>query len=190
MAAVSVLFSSTLCVAEEGPHYVSVLASEKLMGDWIGSWFKSFDGAGRSPNECEMAISDSLAQKGFVLPSIVITGKQLEESRKFHTVFARYGDLSTLPNDTAIKAAGIIDPRSVATIVCGVRAKPMKNSAGVICANVGCKAIDMKSRRRVVAEAAEKCAKGQDRMSTSLAAIKDVCRFAGDNLADKLSQRY
>lgn len=180
-------------VAKASDRALAVFASERILGRWVGSSFGTTSAGGASPNDCENEIAQGLSAGGFLVPFEPLSDQQRLEARKFRVVFGRYGDVSTMPNDTAVRAAGIVGGGARAVVACGVKAavrKPRQRSAGAICANAECKAVDMAARRRVATAAGERCAERSQGAAGAVAAVRSVCREMGETLARDLSGRY
>lgn len=179
--------AGALCAAEARP--VVVFASEKIAGQWVKSYFSSVSSNEFKFNECENAIGKRFSNEGVAVSSATLTAGQIKEAKALHTVFDRYGDVSAMPNDLAVKAAAIVDENARAVVVCGVTTTSRKGKRGqpsAICASAGCEAIDMTTKRRAATAADEKCLAGAEKLSGSVAVIGEVCGVMGEELAVKL----
>lgn len=176
-----------LCAAEAKP--VVVFASERIAGQWVKSYFSSIPSDQFKFNECEDVIGRSLTNAGFNVSQTPLDAGQVNNVRELHTVFDRYGDLSGMPNDLAVKAAAAVDSNSRAVVVCGVKTTFRKGKRGqpaAICASAGCEAIDTLTKLRRATAADEKCLAGATGPAGSVAVIRDVCGEMGQELAVKL----
>ncbi|MFH0799706.1 MAG: hypothetical protein V2A66_05950 [Pseudomonadota bacterium] len=185
----SAVFLAAICAgaarAEAGSPVV-VFASEKIMGEWVGSYLGSIAVGTAQPNECELAVGRAL-EAAAITVSVAPEGEaRRRAARGLNTVFGRYGDVSTLPNDIAVKAAFVVDPRAAAVVACGVQIFASKSKAGAVCAGAGCKAIDTKTRRRVATAAGERCVDDKNSGPRDITAIRDVCGEMGEAIAGKL----
>lgn len=179
--------------AGAGGRMLAVFASERIMGRWVGSHFGTIATDASSFNECEGELVQGLSSGGFSVPSGAFSVAQGVEARRLRTVFQRYNDVSTMPNDTAIKAADIVGRGVQAVIACGVVAamrKPRQRNPGAICANAECKAVDVATKRRVATAAGERCADGPSGSTGAISMIRQVCREMGDTFARDLGGRY
>lgn len=190
------LFSASALAGSAGT--VAVFASEKIMGKQIRSFFTSIGretgGPGSpvvGPNECEGAIGEKLEEAGFIVAAAPSTEERIRAARKLSTVFGRYANIGVMPNDTAAQAAAILENGALSVVVCGVVAdNGKKGQKGFVCADAECKVVDMKTKKRIVATAFEKCLPGVDGISGGVAAIREVCLETGGIFAGKISERY
>lgn len=168
---------------------VAVFTSEKIMGQQIKSFFSSIGKGAGEKNECENAIAEKLEEKGFSTAALPCTEEKVRSARRLGTVFERYSNIGMMPNDIAAQAAGILEGNAPAVIVCGVTAAYGKKEE-LVCADIECKAVDVKSKRRVAAVAFEKCLPRAEGFSGGVAAIREVCLEAGVIFAEKINERY
>lgn len=177
--------------AAEATGNVAIFASEKLFGKRVESFFNSISSDSLKTNECETAAGEKLGEKGFKVVDGPFGPKQIQDARGLKTLIGRYSNISSMPDDTAIKAARVMGDDVLAVIACGVSAAKKGRGLGrLVCAEAGCKAIDMKSRRRVAWSAGKNCATGNDRTTAGLLAIREACGYVGNELANKLSGIY
>ena len=172
---------------------IALFASEKNMGQWSGSYFDSMQSTIYSPNSCEQALDEQLGAAGFALPKAPFSEEQRLEARKLHAVVERYADMSTIPNDTASRIALAVSPQAEAVIVCGVTVgarKAKRPAPAALCATATCKAVDMKSRRRVATAASERCVPNGEPATSGGAALREACVDVGGMLAQRLGERY
>jgi len=173
---------------------VAVFATERFLGNWVYSYFNSIADASGEPNECEVALGSELRDLGFSEVDMDFSSDERRAARSFRTVFGRYKDLSALPNNTAVRAAQIVDPNAVLVVSCRVLADvgDGKDSAFMYsaCAEVSCKAVDTKSRRRVATASESKCFPHANRTTGSMAAIRAACSEIGKKMGKKLSGKY
>lgn len=188
-----ILFSFPAFAGSAGT--VAVFASEKIMGKQIRSFFSSIGretgGPVVGPNECEGAIGEKLLEAGFVVAAAPSTEERIRAARKLSTVFGRYANIGMMPNDTAAQAAAILENGALSVVVCGVVSENgKKGQKGFVCADAECKVVDMKTKKRIVATAFEKCLPGVEGISGGVAAIRKVCLETGGIFAGKIRERY
>ena len=176
-------------VAFAGDRTVAAFASERILGQWVGSWFAALPKPEAAPNECEEILFEALTAAGFTLPAGPFSETQQVEAKKLHPVFARYGDLSGMPNETVLRAGQAVTDAPRAVVACGVSAAP-RRMKGEVCASAGCKAVDAATKRRVATAAGSRCVPGADRVTASIAAIREACREAAARLGPALAERY
>ncbi len=181
-------------LAPERVATVAVFATERFLGNWVYSYFNSISDSGGEPNECEVALGSQLRESGFSEVDLDFSADERRAARSFRTVFGRYKDLSALPNDTAVRAAKIVDSDAVVVVSCRVLADvgDGKDSAFMYsaCAEVSCKAVDTASKRRVSTASASKCVPHANRTTGGMAAIRAACSEIGKKMGKKLSGRY
>lgn len=183
-------YAGNLCAE---PRSAVVFASEKIMGQWVKSYFSSIAPGEANFNECEISVSKSFMDGGISVAHAPFEPGQIAEARKFHTVFDRYGDLSGMPNDLIVKAALIVDREAGMAVVCGVDTKGRKEKRGQperICASAVCEVIDVATKRRVATSADEECLIGARGVAGSVAAVREACKETGEELAEKLGKEY
>lgn len=192
VAAASMAPAGRTAAAAEG-QALAAFASERIMGRWVGSYFGTIPAESVSFNGCEGALVEGLSAGGFSVPSGAVSVAQGVEARRLRTVFQRYPDVSTMSNDTAVRAADIVGRNVRAVIACGAVAavrKSRQKNAGAICANVECKAVDITTKRRVATAAGERCAGASRDTAVAVSLIRQACREIGDTLALDLKGRY
>ena len=187
--AVILLQPAAGAAAFAGERTIAVFASERILGRWVGSWFAALPKPDAAPNECESVLVEALAGAGFAFPTGPYSEPQQLEAKRLHAVFARYGDLSGMPNETVLRAGRAVAADPQAVVACGVSATP-RRMKGEVCASAGCKAVDAATKRRVATAAGARCVAGSDRTTASVAAIRDACRDAGALLGPALAERY
>ncbi len=170
---------------------VVVFASEKLDGDWIGSFFNTLDDGQPVYNQCEISLGETLEAMGFEVPVAKLTQDERKRVKKLKTVFQRYHDMSTMANTTAVQASRIVDPSAGIAVLCSVEVGAKKKrwsrkSAFRSCAEVLCKAISTADAKRMVTHKLEECAGSGGETEASVQAIRDVCSEAGRGLGKKL----
>lgn len=183
--------------AENEPAAV-VFASERIMSQWVKSYFGAIADGNAQQNECEAAIAEGLGGEGIHISVNPFSETQRRDARKFRAVFGRYGDVSSMPNDVAVRAAAIVNPDAAWVIACGVSTgakRWRKASIPMNCADASCKAVDAATKRRIVTAAGRSCIsdEGSAAPGTSTAnvvAIREACRDVGGRLARKMAERH
>ncbi|MFA5812472.1 MAG: hypothetical protein WC956_09110, partial [bacterium] len=108
------------------------------------------------------------------------------------TVFKRYNDVSTIPNDTAARAAAVVDSSASVVLACrAVVDKPgwrMRHAADS-CASARCKAVDTATRRRIATASGTRCGQSGAGNAGGLAAMREVCSDMAAQLCDRLAAR-
>lgn len=192
----ALLFILLLTAAVMSPLYaqeaetgrtVAILASEKIRGDWVRSYYNSILENEIRTNECEMMLNEKFEKGGFSVIKSPVADSRKKDARKMMVVFGRYNDVSSVPNDIIVKAAGIVGLESGAVVACGVYVNEKKKRHEV-CALAGCKVVDMRTKRRISTAAKEKCLPDSDRVNMGIAAIRDVCSEAGDAITETLGK--
>lgn len=183
-----------LGVHAEARRTVVVFASERIMGDWIGSYFNSISDDDVAFNTCEAVVGQSLREKGFDEVEPSFDAQQKKDARRFKTVFGRYMDVSSVPNNTVSRASEIVGADARYVIACSVLADSGsgKDSAFMYtcCAEGSCKVVDTKTKRRVATASESSCNPNANRTTGSMAAIRAVCKNMGDELGKKIEDLY
>jgi hypothetical protein len=175
------------------PHRgkVVIFASEKLGRSWIGSHFNTVPEGKPSYNQCEISLGNTLEAMGFENPKGDLTRDERAKAKRLRTVFIRYKDMSTMANDTAVKASNIVDGGAEAVVLCTVEVGPRekkwrRRSKIESCAEVRCKAITTSDSKRLATHSIKRCAKGPEETGASVEAIRSVCSEAGTGLGQKI----
>jgi hypothetical protein len=166
---------------------VVVFATEKSAGRWGPSAFNGLLAGDLQQNGCEGAAGEALRSAGFALPGSVVSTEQRREARVLATVFERYSDASTIPNDILSRAAAIVESSAGAVVACGVVVNPPKADGGKafgFCATAHCKAIETQGRQRLATASGVRCTP-----EGGPAAIREVCGEMGARLAGKIAGR-
>lgn len=175
--------------AGRGP--LAVFATEKVMGECVVSSFDSLSKKSSNLNECEKVINRAFANDGFEIKNGGLSDEQKIAAKKFNTVFGRYSDLTSIPNDAAVKAAKISDERARAVVVCSVSAGSKRQLEGEpVCAAAKCRAIDFAQKKSIATAALNRCVQNSSTSYASVEAIKAACGEAGRMIAQKLAGRY
>lgn len=172
---------------------IAVFATEKVMGQRVVSYFNAFGTPASMRNECEDSLSREINDGGFAVAGGSYSEKQKIEAKKLHAVFERYTDVSAMPNDMAVKAANIVDSGVVAVVACVVSSGNNKRetNAGSVCATGSCKAVDMKTKKRVATATGRSCIDKSDALlPLPSASVRAVCEDVGRQIAVKLGGRY
>jgi hypothetical protein len=168
---------------------VVIFASEKIGDEWISSYFNAIPEGGAGYNQCELSLGKTFSALGYEMADEGLTKHQRAEARRLRTVFRRYRDMSSMANDTAVKASDIVDASAEAVVLCtadvGVRSRWRKQRFKS-CAEVKCKAISTANSRRLVTHSIERCAAGPGETAASVEAIRSVCSDAGRAMGEKL----
>jgi hypothetical protein len=170
---------------------VVIFASEKLGKTWIGSHFNTVPEGKPSYNQCEISLGETLSSMGFDNPKGNFSRAERARAKRLRTVFIRYKDMSTMANDTAVKASNIVDGRAEAVVLCTVEVGPKKKkwrrrSKIESCAEVRCKAVTISDSKRLATHSIKRCSKGPEEMGASVEAIRSVCAEAGKGLGQKI----
>lgn len=189
---------SALCVyTQASDRAVVVFASQKVVGQWLKSYFSAIADGNARLGECEESITTKLGEARVSVAVTPFSQAQQRDARKFRIVFDRYGDVSSMPNDALIKAASIVNPDASAVISCGViTGSRMWRRASIPpnCADVSCKVVDISSKRRMATLKLRSCVDEnqaeQRSVSTGLAIVRDACGEMGEKIASKLSEIY
>lgn len=172
---------------------IVIFASERLGRDWIESHFNTIPEGAPSYNQCEISLGTTLQAMGFKNSKQGFTRSERARAKKLRTVFRRYKDMSTMANDTAVKASHIVDSEADAVVLCTVEAGPKRRwrrqSDVQSCAEVRCKAISTSDSKRVAVHSINRCAKGPEEAGASVEAIRSVCSEAGQGLGKKIIER-
>lgn len=170
---------------------VVIFASEKLGKEWIRSYFNTIPEQTASFNECEISLGTTLEKMGFEYPSPDFTPAQKAGARRLMTVFQRYNDMSMMANNTAVKAARIVDPSAGTVVLCSVNADSKmrwKRSSNVkSCADVYCKAVSMKNSKRLATHSIRRCLTAPEEIYVNIEAIREICAEAGRGIGDKMT---
>lgn len=185
---------ASLGISKGGGRTVVAFASEKIMGNWTGSYFGSTLGDEAPMNGCETALTEALQGKGFDIVEEGFNDSQRSAMRSFMPVFGRYKDLDMMPNDMVVKASNIVESDAFASVACraDAMAPDRKDSAHMYttCADVSCKAVDTKTKRRVATATESKCFPHVNQLAGSKGAIAGVCREVGIKMGEKLRELY
>ena len=170
----------------------ALFASERVGGKWSRSFFASLPDDSYAPGVCEEVLLETFASAGFEVPAPPFGEETRLEAKKLRTVFQRYHDLGTLPNDTAALAAGAVMPAFGVVVLCGANTsvkKAKKGRPAAVCAEAACRAIDAGSRQRVATSLGRRCDEGADPREAALSAVRAACREAGSTMAQNLAVR-
>lgn len=169
---------------------VAVFASEKIMGQWINSYFSSANEGGAEANECEKEIRDAMLDAGINVVPFELNKEGQEKAYALHTVFDRYSDLSSIPNDTALKTAYAVGKNISAAVFCSVVVKEVRKRLRprMLCAEAGCKVVDASTRLRSATSQDRRCSEPVQDMDSRILMMKDVCRYMGYDLAKKMNE--
>ncbi len=169
---------------------IVIFASEKLGDEWIETHFNTIPEGRPSYNQCEISLSEVLGGMGFTGAGGEFTGTQREQARKLRTVFRRYRDMSTMANDTAVKASGIVDDEAHAVVLCtaevGTKRRWRRKGGANSCAEVRCKAVSTLDLSRVATHSIKRCAEGLGTAGAGVEAIRAACSEAGAGLGEKI----
>lgn len=169
---------------------VVIFASERVGEEWIGSFFSSLPSNSMAYNQCELSLGEAFRALGYETTDEPFTQVQKQEAKKHVVVFGRYRNMSSMANDTAVRASSIVDASAGAVVLCaadvgarrGFRKKRFKS-----CAEVKCKAISTENLRRLATHSIERCAAGPGEAGASVEALRSVCSEAGRALGEKLT---
>ncbi|HPQ80802.1 MAG TPA: hypothetical protein PLZ86_03660 [bacterium] len=192
VVAFSALLSPSVGAAQTAGPSAAVFASERIMERWVGSYFSSLPDGSAEPNECERVISRVMSESGFELPDGNFVAEQRLEAKRARAVFARYPNLSSLPNETAAASAAIVLPGAKQAVCCGVKTfhrKAKRGKASATCAEADCKAVDTSTMKRVATGVGRVCETGDSRTTAGVAAMRRACRQAGEEISSALSGR-
>jgi len=169
---------------------IVIFASEKLGNDWIETHFNTIPEGKPSYNQCEISLSEALGRIGFTGTGGEFTGSQRKRARKLRTVFRRYKDMSTMANDTAVKASGIVDGEAHAVVLCtaevGNKRRWHGRGGANSCTEVRCKAVSTLDLSRVATHSIKRCAEGLETAGAEVEAIGAACSEAGAGLGEKI----
>jgi len=168
---------------------IVIFASERIGRDWIGSYFNTLPEGSPAYNQCELSLSDSLTSMGFENGDGKFNRSQRAKAKGLRTVFQRYRDMSTMANDTAVRASEIVDSKAHSVILCNVDVgarRGWRKRRYKSCAEVRCKAISTDSLRRLATHSIDRCAGGPEEVGASVEAIKAVCSEAGRGIGEKI----
>lgn len=168
-----------------------IFASEKMGNDWIASHFNTVPEGKPSYNQCELSLGETLEGMGFVNRRDELTRAERAKAKSLRTVFIRYKDMSTLANDTAVKASNIIDGDADTVVLCTAEVGPKKRkwrrrSKVESCVEVRCKAVATSDARRFATHSVEKCSKVSENPGAGVEAIRSVCSEAGKGIGRKI----
>lgn len=190
-AALLLLTTLASPVAYASPRKVVVLASEGVERTWNPSSFIGI-ATGQLPlNRCEQALADAMQSPLMIASPSEISSQQQTSARSFKPVFGRYNDLSTMPNDTAVRAAKIVDATADTVLACRVseqtqRPRFKRTAEGTICVSARCKAIDVGSRRRVATAALDRCGEPRRTSDARSEHFAHLCSEMGQTIAQQL----
>lgn len=186
---VLVLLSAQTVFAET-ERKVAVFASERVMGQWIGSYFSKVGSKEIEPNECESDVQAALQDKGIKVMPFEVDQGNLARAQEIRMVFDRYNDLSSIPNDTLLKAARVLGGEVSFAVACNVAFKDIKKrgTSKMFCAEAGCKVVNAKTRLRIATSQEKWCIKAAPVSDARVIMLRDMCRFVGDDLAKKMIQ--
>lgn len=175
--------------ATEGQRAI-LFASSRVGSAWTASRFSSIPEQASAPNDCEQQIAEALGPEVVVNWPADFTERQQAEARRLRPVFSRYQDVSAMPNDTAVRAAQIVDPGIALVLACsaGIDAPRKRGKlAGQSCLQARCKAIDRNSRRRIVTSDLRRCEPLSVEAPARARTMAQLCSEAGHGLAQELS---
>lgn len=179
-------------VAREAPEgqRAILFASSRVGKAWTASQFSSIPEQPAPPNDCEQRIADAVSPDVRVSWPGTFTPRQQADARRLRPVFGRYRDVSAMPNDTAVRAAGIVDPGVALILACsaGMDAPKKRGKlAGQTCLQARCKAIDRNSGRRVVTADVERCEPLSSEAPARARTMADLCSEVGRSLAQRFA---
>ncbi len=175
--------------ASEGQRAI-LFASSRAGQAWTPSQFSSIAGQAAPPNACEQQIAEALKPEVLVSWPAAFTERQQAEARRLRPVFGRYQDVSAMPNDTAVRAAAVVDPEIALILACsaGMDAPRKRGKlAGQTCLKARCKAIDRNSRRRIVTADVGRCEPLSAEEPARSRTMSQLCSDVGRNLAQHLA---
>jgi len=172
---------------------VVIFASEKMGNEWIASHFNTVHEGAASYNQCEISLGQTLEGMGFENLRGDLSRADMAKAKRLMTVFVRYKDMSTLANDTAVKASDIIDGDADTVLLCTVEIGPKKKkwrrrSKVESCTEVRCKAVATSDAKRLATHTVEKCSKTSDDPGAGIEAIRHMCTEAGKGIGLKMIQ--
>jgi hypothetical protein len=169
------------------------LASAKVDKRWVPSGFDGMPEGDYSPNACESSLAEGLRAAGFAEPRPSLTDAVRAKARELRTVFRRYNDVSSIPNDFAVRMAAVVDPAATALVACGIAVSADRKGAGEplfhACAQAHCKAVGMRDRQRAATASGARCVDHADRAAGGDEAMRLLCAEMGAQLGGKLSAR-
>lgn len=166
-----------------------VFASEKIGDAWIASYFNSLPEGQAAYNQCELSLGETFDELGYDMAENGFSKRQRAEARRLRTVFGRYRDMSSMANDTAVKASDIVDGSAGTVVLCTADVGPRRSwrkKRFRSCAEVRCKAVSTESGRRLATHSIERCAAGPGETAASVEAIRSVCSEAAHAMGNKL----
>ena len=161
-----------------------VFATEFIGKRWKGSQFLSLEKGSSTRNECEDAIYGELSRRGITSAQFHFPSERASDIRGLRSVVMRYKDISTIPNDTALRAARMMDPSVRYVVSCGVRARSSREGNLYNSCSLGkCKVVDSVTKNRSLTAADSVCSSSSDEGDAFLNSIGGVCRTLGARIA-------
>ncbi len=161
-----------------------VFATEFIGKRWRGPQFLSLDKGSLTRNECEDAIYGELSRRGISSTQFHFPSERASDIRRLRSVVMRYKDISTIPNDTALRAARMMDPSVRYVVSCGVRARSSREGNLYNSCSLGkCKVVDSVTKNRSITAADSLCSSSSDEGDAFLNSIGGVCRTLGARIA-------